>query len=66
MTYDEKDLIVTLVPKHSCIAIANGVTYPVTGTGTIVVSPFISLSNTLLVPSLSNKLMSIGQVTTKL
>jgi hypothetical protein len=66
MTYDEKDLIVTLVPKHSCIAIANGLTYPVTGTGTIIVSPFISFSNTLLVPSLSNKLMLVRQVTAKL
>ena len=56
MTYDEKDVIITFILKHSCIANANRVTYSVTKVGIIVVSPFISLSITLLVSSLSNKL----------
>ena len=66
MTHDEEDLIITSIPKRSCIANANGVTYPVTGAGTIAISPSLSLSNTLLVPSLSNKLLSVGQVTEEL
>jgi hypothetical protein len=66
MTYKETDLIITSIPKRSCIANANGVTYPVTGAGTVDISPSISLSNTLLVPSLSNKLLSVGQVTEEL
>ena len=41
-------------------------TYPVTGAGRVAVLPSFSLSNTLLVPSLSNKLLSIGQVTEEL
>ena len=45
---------------------ANGVTYLITGVGTVALSPSLSLSNTLLVPSLSNKLMSVGQVTEEL
>jgi hypothetical protein len=66
MTYEETDLIITSIPKRFCIANANGVTYPVTGAGTVDISPCISLSNTLLVPSLSNKLLSVGQVTEEL
>ncbi|WJX11696.1 Beta-galactosidase 8 [Trifolium repens] len=50
MTYDSSDLINSTN--------ANGVTYPVTGAGTVSLSPSLSLSHTLLVPSLSNKLMS--------
>ena len=45
---------------------ANGVTYPVTWAGIVVLSPSLSLSNTLLVPSLLNKLMSVGQVAEEL
>ena len=41
----------------------NGVTYPITGARTMTLSPSLSLSNKLLVPSLSNKLMSVSQVT---
>ena len=45
---------------------ANGVTYPVTGAGIVALSPSLSLSNTLLVPFLSNKLTFVGQVTEEL
>ena len=37
-----------------------------TGVGTVALSPFFSLPHTLLVPSLSNKLLSVGQVTEEL
>ena len=66
MTFNSDDFIEVTQPRRTDIANANGVTYPVTGAGTVVVSPSFSLSNTLLVPSLSNKLMSVGQVTKEL
>ncbi|KAK3005339.1 hypothetical protein RJ639_015952 [Escallonia herrerae] len=62
MTFDAQDFIETSQQKRTCIANANGVTYPVTGAGKVALSPSFTLSNTLLVPSLSNKLLSIGQV----
>ena len=40
--------------------------YPVIGVGTVTILPFLSLSHMLFVPSLSNKLMSIIQVTKEL
>ena len=40
--------------------------YRVTGAGTVDISSSISLANTLLVLSLSNKLIYVGQVTEKL
>ena len=65
MTFDPCDFSKATQPKRICIVNANRVTYPVTGAGTVALSPF-SLPNTLLVPSLSNKLLSIGQVTEEL
>ncbi|CAL9025897.1 unnamed protein product [Prunus brigantina] len=59
MTFDPDDFLNTTQPRRTCIANANGVTYPVTGVGTIELSSSLSLSNTLLVPSLSNKLLSV-------
>ena len=50
----------------TCIANANGATYPITGAGTVPLSPSLSLAHTLLVPSLSNKLMFVSQVTKEL
>ena len=40
--------------------------YPVTGARTVPISPSLSLSHTLLVPSLSNKMMSVIQGNEKL
>jgi hypothetical protein len=40
--------------------------YPVTGAGTVDISLSISLPNTLLGPSLSSKLISVGQATEEL
>jgi hypothetical protein len=39
MTYDPCDLSDTTQPKRLCIANANGVTYPMTGAGTVALSP---------------------------
>ncbi|XP_020421225.1 uncharacterized protein LOC109949576 [Prunus persica] len=67
MTFDPNDFLHTTTPRRTSIANANGVTCPVTGAGTVALSPSLSLSNTLLVPSLSNKLMSVSQdILTKL
>lgn len=63
MTNDPTDLISTTHPQRANIANANGVTYPVTGAGTVSLSKSLLLSNTLLVPSLSSKLLSVGQAT---
>lgn len=63
MTNDPTDLISTTHPWWENIANAKGVTYPVTGTGTFFLSKSLSLSNTLLVPSPSSKLFSVGQAT---
>ena len=63
MTFDKKDLVVFTQPKWTCIANANGVTYHFTRAGKFALSLSFSLPNTLLVPSLSNKLLSVGQPT---
>lgn len=66
MTYDPTDFSSVTQPRRSKISNANGVQYPVTGAGTVTLSPSLSLPNTLLIPSLSNKLLSVSQITTDL
>ncbi|KAI4351752.1 hypothetical protein L6164_006074 [Bauhinia variegata] len=66
MTFDPQDFIETTQPRQTHITNANGVKYPVTGAGTVAFSPALSLSNTLLVPALLNKLLSVGQATEEL
>ena len=67
MTFDPQDFIEMTQPKRiTCITNANNEKYPVTGAGEVALSPSFSLSNTLLVPPLSNKLLLIGQVPTNL
>ena len=63
MTYDPTDLTCDTVPLRQNITNANGVTSPVTGAGTVLLMPTLSLPHTLLVPSLKHKLMSPGQAT---
>ncbi|KAG6768521.1 hypothetical protein POTOM_027442 [Populus tomentosa] len=63
MTYNPDDLDEYITPRRNNISNANGVLYPVTGAGTVQLSPSISLTNTLLVPSLTTKLISVGQAT---
>jgi len=52
----------TTEPRRTGITNANGVVCPITRAGTMHISPSISLTNTLLVPSLSNKLLTMSQV----
>jgi hypothetical protein len=66
MTFDAKDFTQTSLPKRTNIANANGVISPVTGAGTVILTPTLQLPNTLLVPSLSHKLLSVSQVTSDL
>ncbi|TXG65499.1 hypothetical protein EZV62_006774 [Acer yangbiense] len=61
MTFDPQDFVKPTQPKRTCIANANGLTYPVTEAGTVALSSSFPLPNTLLVPSLSSKLLSVGQ-----
>ncbi|XP_057962224.1 uncharacterized protein LOC131153781 [Malania oleifera] len=58
MNFATLDFSQTSLPRHTSIANANGVISPVTGIGSVTLSPSLHLSNTLLVPSLSHKLLS--------
>ncbi|KAJ0088268.1 hypothetical protein Patl1_33184 [Pistacia atlantica] len=66
MIFSVMVFITTSLPKCTNIANANGVTSPVTGTGTMALSPMLQLHNTLLVPSLSHKLLAVSQLTSDL
>jgi len=66
MTFDATDFSTRSTPRHTCVENANGVVSPVTGAGTVSLSPSLQLSHTLLIPSLSHKLLSVGQVTEEL
>ncbi|KAJ0089835.1 hypothetical protein Patl1_14911 [Pistacia atlantica] len=66
MTFATTDFITTSLPKRTNIANANGITSLVTSTGTVAFSPTLQLHNTLLVPSLSHKLLSVSQLTSYL
>lgn len=66
MAYDSNDFINSAPPRRTNIANANRVTYPATGPGTVALLPSLSLSHALVVPSLSNKLMSVDQATEEL
>ena len=66
MNFDPHHFSHITQPRRTCIANANGVQYPITGAGTVALSFPLSLNHTLLVPSLSNKLLSVSQVTTDL
>jgi len=63
MTFDPVDISHYSPPRRTSIANANGVVSPVTGVGSITLSPSLQLSNTLLIPSLSHKLLSVSQIT---
>lgn len=66
MTFDPKDFTKQTQPRRKSIINANGVKYPVTGAGKVTHSSSFSLSNTLLVPALSNKLLSVEQAAKEL
>jgi hypothetical protein len=66
MTFDDTDFTTRSTPRRTCVENANGVVSSVIGAGTVSLSPSLQLSHTLLIPSLSHKLLSVGQVTKEL
>ena len=64
MTFATTDFTMTSPLRCTSVANANGVVSPVTGAESVNLSHSLQLSNTLLVPSPSHKLLSISQVTT--
>jgi len=66
MNFDPIDFSHSTLPHRTYIANENGVAYPVTGPGTVALSSPVSLSDTLLVPTLSNKFMFVSQITEEL
>jgi hypothetical protein len=60
MTFDARDFIQTSLPRHTNITNVNGVIPTVTGAGIVTLTPTLQLPNTLLVPSLSDKLLSVS------
>lgn len=66
MTFAATDFTTKSPPRCTSAANANGVVSPVIGARPVYLSPSLQLSNTLLVPSLSHKLLSVSQVTTEL
>jgi transposase InsO family protein len=66
MTYEEGDVVNLGKPRKTKIINANGFAYPITGAGDVHISSSLKLSNTLIVPSLSTKLISVGQLAEEL
>jgi hypothetical protein len=66
MTVDPADFSQKSQPRQMCIANANGVLSPVIEAGIVNLPPTLSLTHTMLVPSLSHKLLSVSQVTVAL
>jgi hypothetical protein len=66
MTFDDTDFTTRSTSRRTCVENANGVVSPVTGAGIVSLSPSLQLSHTLLIPSLSYKLLYVGQVTEEL
>jgi transposase InsO family protein len=66
MTFDKNDILNFKKPRKNGIVNANGVCYPVTMAGDVKICPNLTLNNTLIVPSLSSKLVSVGQLTKEL
>ena len=62
MTYDASDFSERSSPQRTSIANANGDISLVKRAGTVMISPTLSLTNTIFVPSLSHKLLSVSQV----
>uniref|UniRef100_A0A6N2L053 Retrovirus-related Pol polyprotein from transposon TNT 1-94-like beta-barrel domain-containing protein n=1 Tax=Salix viminalis TaxID=40686 RepID=A0A6N2L053_SALVM len=66
MMFDAKYFTQTSLPRCTNIANANSVIFPVTGAGTMILTHTLQLPNTLLVPSLTHKLLSVSQMTSDL
>ncbi|KAB2597903.1 hypothetical protein D8674_000823 [Pyrus ussuriensis x Pyrus communis] len=66
MTYDASLFYYMTSPSKEEVITANGDVAPVTRAGSISLTPSLSIHNALLVPSLFNHLLSVGQVTEQL
>ena len=61
--YDASLFYHMISPSKEDVITANGDVAPVTRVGPISLTPSLSIHNAILVPSLSNHLLSVGQVT---
>ena len=66
MTFDKSDFESFHKSRRTHVETANGEISPVEGAGTVQISPNLKISNCLYVPSLTQKLMSVSQVTKEL
>lgn len=64
MTFGATIFTTTTPPQRTSVANANGGVSLVTRARSMYLSPSLQLSNTLLVPPLSHKLLSVSQVIT--
>ena len=60
MTFAATDFTTTSPPQCTSVANANGVVSPITGVESVYLSPSLQFSNTLLVSSLSHKLLFVS------
>lgn len=65
-TFTADDFVSIIEPQRRSVSNTNGASYLVIGVGVVNIPPSFSLSNTLIVPSLSTKLISVGQVAKEL
>lgn len=63
MTFDANNFSQYSTPPRASITNMNGVTFVVIRVGTMMLSPTLPLSDTLLVPSVSHKLLFVSQLT---
>ena len=66
MTFEQTDLISNTTPTKTHVKTANGGVVPVEGGGMVEITPNLKISNSLYVPSLSHKLLSISHVSKEL
>lgn len=66
MTFVATNFTPTSLSRRTNITNANGAISPIIGVSVVTLSPTLQLHNTLLVPSLSHKLLSVSQVTSYL
>ena len=63
MTFDAQDFCQHTTLRQTNIVNANDTISSVQEAGTVMLSPTLSLSNTLFVPSISHKLLFVSQIT---
>lgn len=66
MTSDSSRFVTFTPPHHSSVKVAKGVLTSIQGAGSLSLTPSMSLSSVLYVPSLSNNLLYVRQITKQL